>query len=292
MTTSAQFLARLDQILVYKKGEQRAPHKPLYLLLCIASLQQGLPRLRPFDEVSLVLGEALRRFGPRVAAVHPEYPFWRLQHDGLSVVEAEGPLEQRTSNDDPKVSSLRTQNARGGLTEADYEFLLGDLEVQSIAVHKLLDAHFPASIHDEIIRFFNLILRDPHSKDVHSERDFRESVLAAYGNTCALTGYSLRFGDAYLGLEAAHLCWPQVGGNDSVSNGVAMTTLHRKLFHLGMFAINESYEIQVSSQLQEKTKKGLSLRELHGRKIGLPREPENYPSQKNLKWHAKWVFRG
>lgn len=51
MTTSAHFLTRLDQILVYKKGNQRAPHKPLYLLFCIASLQQGLPRLRRFEEV-------------------------------------------------------------------------------------------------------------------------------------------------------------------------------------------------------------------------------------------------
>lgn len=292
MSTSAHFLARLDQILVYKKGDQRAPHKPLYLLLCIASLQQGLPRLRKFEEVSLVLGEALRRFGPRVVTVHPEYPFWRLQHDGLAVVEADGPLEQRLSNDDPRVSSLKAQNACGGLSEADYGLLLDDLELQSIAVHKLLDAHFPASIHDEIIRFFNLVLSDPHSKDVYTERDFRESVLAAYGNSCALTGYSLRFGDAYLGLEAAHLCWPQVGGNDSVSNGVAMTTLHRKLFHLGMFAINESYEIQVASQLQESAQRALSLAKLQGQRIALPSNPKNYPSQKNLKWHSKWVFRG
>lgn len=66
MATSVHFLTRLDQILVYKKGDQRAPHKPLYLLLCIAALQQGLPRLRKFDEVSQILGEALCRFGPRV----------------------------------------------------------------------------------------------------------------------------------------------------------------------------------------------------------------------------------
>lgn len=62
----------------------------------------------------LVLGEALRRFGPRVVTVHPEYPFWRLQRDELAVVEAVGPLEQRLNNDDPGVSSLKAQNARGG----------------------------------------------------------------------------------------------------------------------------------------------------------------------------------
>lgn len=278
--------------MVYKKGDQRAPHKPLYLLLCIASLQHGLPRLRGFDEISHILGEALRRFGPRVATVHPEYPFWRLQHDDLAVVEKDGPLEIRSSNNDPTVGSLRKQNARGGLSQADYSLLLGDLELQSIAVHKLLDGHFPASIHDEIVRFFNLILSDPHSKDVATERDFRESVLAAYANSCALTGYSLNYGGIYLGLEAAHLCWPQVGGNDTVANGLAMTTLHRKLFHLGLFTINGNYEIQVSSQLHEKGKAPFSLGRLHGRKMTLPDNPKDYPSQRNLKWHSKWVFRG
>ena len=165
MSSTTNFLRRLDQVLVYKKGDQRAPHKPLYILFCIASLQHGLPRLQKFENVSQALGEALRRYGPKVAFVHPEYPFWRLQHDHLAVVEVDGPLEIRLSNDDPKVSSLRKQNARGGLVEPDYRLLLGNIELQSIAVHKLLDSHFPASIHDEIIRYFNLILNDPHSKD-------------------------------------------------------------------------------------------------------------------------------
>ncbi len=292
MNTRAHFLSRLDQVLVYKKGGQRAPHKPLYLLLCIASLQQGLPRLRRFEEIAVVLGEALRRFAPRVSTVHPQYPFWRLQHDGLAVVEADGVLEQRASNDDPRVSSLRKQNARGGLVERDYELSLGDLELQSIAVHKLLDSHFPASIHDEILRFFDLVLSEPHSRDLYTEGCFRRSVLDAYGNCCALTGYSLQVGEACLGLEATHICWPQIGGNDSVKNGVAMTTLHRKLFHLGMFAINENYVIEVSNQVREAHSSGLSLKALHEKKISLPREPADYPDVRNLKWHGRWVFRG
>ena len=292
MTSTSHFLGRLDRILVYKKGDQRAPHKPLYLLFCIASLQHGLPRLQGFDKSSQVLGEALRRFGPKVASVHPEYPFWRLQHDDLAVVEVDGPLEFRPSNNDPKVTSLRKQKARGGLAEEDYSLLMGDLELQSIAVHKLLDSHFPASIHDELIRYFNLKLNDPHSKDVTTERDFRESVLAAYGNACALTGYSLDYCGAYLGLEAAHLCWPQVGGNDEISNGIAMTTLHRKLFHLGLFMVNSNYKVQVSSQIREHEEAKLSLGELQGRQISIPDNPKNHPSAKNLRWHAKWVFRG
>jgi putative restriction endonuclease len=292
MTSSSDFLSRLDRIVVFRTGDQRAPHKPLYLLFCIASLQHGLPRLQEFDKICNVLGEALRRFGPRVASVRPEYPFWRLQHDELAEVEVDGTLGIRSSNTDPKVSSLRKQNACGGLVQGDYNLLLGDLELQSISVHKLLDSHFPASIHDEIVRYFNLKLNDPHSRDVATERDFRESVLSAYGNACALTGYSLDYGGTYLGLEAAHLCWPQDGGNTAISNGIAMTTLHRKLFHLGLFTVNSNYEVQVSKQVRENEKATLSISVLHGRQIALPSSSQDLPNPKNLRWHEKWVFRG
>lgn len=154
----SNFLERLDSVLVYRRGEQRAPHKPLYLLYCISCLQQGLPRLQKFEAIDKVLKDALRNFGLRTKSFHPEYPFWRLQHDDLAVVELDFPLEFRKSNDDPKRSSLIRANARGGLNENDFDLLVGDLNLQTIAAHKLLDAHFPASIHDEIIRYFNLTL--------------------------------------------------------------------------------------------------------------------------------------
>jgi putative restriction endonuclease len=293
MTSASDFLERLDRILVYRKGEQRAPHKPLYLLFCLASLQHGLPRLQRFDVISNALSVALRRFGPRTKSLHPEYPFWRLQHDNLAVVEADGLLEFRQSNNDPTKSSLLKANAVGGLTEQDYALLVDAVDFQSIAAHKLLDKHFPASIHDEVIRHFNLILDDPHSKDLVTERDFREAVLAAYKNSCALTGFSLKYQDIYCGIEAAHICWPQAGGNDDVTNGIAMSTLHRKLFHLGLFAINdEDYTVCVSTEALEDKTTGMSLRQLHGKPMVLPEDSKYWPSKKALSWHSRWVFRG
>lgn len=288
----SNFLERLDSVLVYRRGEQRAPHKPLYLLYCISCLQQGLPRLQKFETIDKVLRDALRSFGLRTKSFHPEYPFWRLQHDNLAVVEADGPLEFRKSNDDPKRSSLIRANARGGLREHDFDLLVGDLNLQAIAAHKLLDAHFPASIHDEIIRYFNLTLNDPHSKDARTEKEFRNAVLSAYGNSCALTGFSLDFNGNYVGVEAAHICWPQAGGNDEVCNGIAMNTLHRKLFHLGFFAIDQNYHAQVSSEALESSHALMSLRQLQGKPISLPMERKNWPSLRALDWHKRWVYRG
>lgn len=286
------FLNRLDHILVYRKGEQRAPHKPLYLLFCIASLQQGLPRLQSFEAINQSLSEALRRFGLRTKALHPEYPFWRLQNDNLAVVEGDAPFEFRKSNDDPKRTSLLRAKARGGFLEQDHAMLRNNLDLQSTTVHKILDAHFPVSIHDEIIRHFGLVLNEPHSRDIATEKEFHQAVLAAYGNSCALTGFSVNFRGSYVGVEAAHICWPQVGGNDHVYNGIAMTTLHRKLFHLGLFDIDENFTVRVSKEAGEDQTAHWSLRNLHGKQIALPKDPSLRPSLKALNWHSRWVFRG
>ena len=198
----------------------------------------------------------------------------------------------RKGSSNPTVSSLRAGNAQGGLRAPDYELLRGNLQLQSLAAHKILDAHFPASIHDEIVRFFGLTLDDPHAGDKTSELVFRERVLLAYEARCALTGFALNVNERTIGVEAAHIFWPQSGGNDETSNGVAMTTLHRKLFHLGLFAIQPSFKIEVASEVKDGGESRISLSRLAGRSITLPTSKVDWPNQDALAWHRQWVFRG
>lgn len=292
MGSTNHFFQRITEMLVFRKGDQRSPHKPLYLLYCLAGVQVGRDRLQPYDEVCRVLAPALRMFAPRTESVHPEYPFWRLQHDNLAEVIADGPLVLRESNSDPTVSSLRKQKSRGGLLEADYHLLKNDLQLQSLTAHKILDAHFPPSVHEELIRFFGLRLDDRHAHDRTSYDEFRKTVLAAYRNSCAITEFSLDFGGRTVGVEAAHIVWPQSGGNDYASNGIAMSILHRRLFHLGLFTINSDYEVQVSSQVSAKGNSNIALPKLHGVTIRLPTDEAAWPSKKALGWHQRWVFRG
>lgn len=129
-------------------------------------------------------------------------------------------------------------------------------------------------------------------RDSVTEKSFRKSVLTAYGNKCALTGFSLSFAGEYAGVEATHICWPQAGGNDEVSNGIAMSTLHRKLYHLGLFTINENYQTLVSSEVDGDEKSVLSLKKLHGLRINLPCNESARPNRDNLQWHMRWVYRG
>jgi putative restriction endonuclease len=291
MNKDRNFLERLQRIVIYRKGSERAPHKPLYLLYCIASLQHGLPRLQAFSVIEPKLKEGLIRFGLSTKSVSPQYPFWRLQNDGLAVVEPSGPYQIRKQSDDPTKSSLLSLNAHGGFTESDFEVLKGDLDLQTLAVHKILDGHFARSIHEEIIEFFDLRLAGARAADQHTEAEFRHQVLLAYGNTCALSGFSLGYRGSFPGLEAAHICWPQAGGNDDVCNGIAMTTLHRKLFHLGMFGIDEDMKVIVGNEVAEMSRATLTLSKLAGRRIRLPLDQCLWPSAETLQWHRKWVFR-
>lgn len=292
MTSSTDFFRRLSDMLVYRKGDQRAPHKPLYLLFCISGVQAGTDRLHSFDAVYQTLKPALRMFAPRTASVHPEYPFWRLQHDGLADFSADGPLVSRKSSDDPTVSSLRQQNARGGLLEPDYQMLRGNLQLQSLTIHKILDAHFPASVHEDIVQFFGLVLDDRHANDRTSDTEFRNQVLSAYDNSCAITGFNLDVSGRPVGVEAAHIFWPQSGGNDEPSNGIAMTVLHRKLFHLGLFSIDSDYRFIVAAETSDRGSSKFALSALSGKKMSLPKEKALWPNQTALSWHQRWVFRG
>lgn len=291
MTIHSDLFSRLDSIVVGKRGERSAPHKPLYLLFCIGSLQQGKPRLQRFEDIRSELASALRLFGKQRGGVHPQYPFWRLQHDGLAEVCSDGPLEIRKSSSDPNVSSLVEQNARGGLLDEYHSLLFNDPELQSVAIHRILDAHFPPSIHDEIVRFFKLEFRDRHADDARTSAEFHESVLRAYDERCAISGFCAQSDGQSFGVEAAHIFWPQSGGNDQVTNGIAMTTLHRKLYHLGFLGIDDKYRIIVSSQVKEASESDFSLARLRGRSICLPSGTENYPSLQALSWHREWVFK-
>lgn len=291
MNQEKSFLERIERITVYKRGNERAPHKPLYILQCIAAIQHGLPRLRPFTEIEKPLKEALIRFGLRTKSVSPQYPFWRLQNDSLAVVVPAGPYDFRKQATDPTKSSLVSLDAHGGFTDADYSLIRDDLNLQTLTIHKILDGHFPRSIHEDIIAFFDLRLSGARASDEHTESEFRHRIVTAYGNACALTGFSIEYRRSFPGIDAAHICWPQAGGNDDVCNGIAMTTLYRKLFHLGLFTIDETMKVLFCSELVDMGRFQVTD-ELKGKKISLPKDSKFWPSQDALKWHRKWVFRG
>jgi putative restriction endonuclease len=283
-------LEKVDAINVYKRGANRAPHKPLYLLLLFAAVQKQKPRLHLFSEIEQLLGNALRLFGPRTASVHPEYPFWWLQQDNLGEVWPNSPTayELRKNRSDPKKTSLLKVGAKGGLLDGDYKTLLSKPELLGFLCHRILDKHFPISLHEDIMDFFDFSL-SRNLKPCHNAdgNNFREEVLRAYGFKCAVCGFQSSQEVGFAGVESTEIIWRNHGGASFASNGIAMTTIHRKLFHLGLFTLTPEYQLKLSVHLSD----GKSIGLKDGKRIQLPVDATQFPSLKSLDWHRRWVFR-
>lgn len=74
----------VTNITIWRKGDQRAPHKPLLLLYVLAGYNNGHMSLFDYgSEVRENLHSLLERFGPQCTQYRPDIPFWRLQGDGF-----------------------------------------------------------------------------------------------------------------------------------------------------------------------------------------------------------------
>src|SRR5690606_30440499 len=108
----------------------------------------------------------------------------------------------------------------------------------------ILELHFPETLHGEILEAVGLNF---HMKqNIKRDPKFREIVLKAYEYSCAVCGLRIRLGNTLVGIEAAHIKWHQAGGPDVEENGIALCSLHHKLFDRGVFTIDQDNILLVS----------------------------------------------
>jgi putative restriction endonuclease len=282
-------LNSIQNLNVWKRGGQRAPHKPLLILLALGRLQRGEDRLAAYPDIENKLAELLREFGPPREAVHPEYPFWRLQRDGLWEVVETHPLRRRESNTDPLASELRRFHIPGGFPEHIDALFRQDPSLVAEVAFRLLQGHFPESLHGEILAAVGLdALGLPAA--AQAQLPFREAVLDAYGHSCALCGYDVRLGQADLALGAAHIRWRPSGGPDRVENGLALCAIHHRAFDRGALTLDTELRIEVSPHLRGATGLQEHFTSLNGRPARLPRDSKLAPSPHYLRWHHQNVF--
>jgi len=286
---SRQILEKIRKVVVWKRRQERAPHKPLLILLALGRVVRGEHRLAAFPDVEEKLAHLLEEFGPPRQSVHPEYPFWRLQRDGLWEVKGAENLPRRSGDKEPLRSELREHGIPGGFLEEIDRAFRDDPYLVAEAALAVLQNHFPESLHAEILAAVGLshiLLPQPREEQVL----FREAVLDAYGHACALCGYDVRLGNAELGLGAAHIRWRPAGGPDRVTNGLALCAIHHRAFDRGGVSLDHNYRILVSNRLAGRVGLDEWFRSLAGREARLPKDAALAPSQAHLEWHQKYVF--
>lgn len=279
---------KISQINIWKRGDERAPHKPLLLLIALARIEQEKGRLIPYSEVEESLTELLNRYGPKRKSQHPEQPFWRLQNDGIWEVAHEGDISFRKGSSNPVKSELIDKKALGGFTEEIFGMLRDDQDLRNEIALSLLDAHFPASLQEDIINDVGLSLevvgfsaRDPR---------FRDEVIRAYEHKCAVCGSDLRLGNIDLGLEAAHIKWHQAGGPDIVQNGLALCVLHHKALDRGAISFDDDLRLLVSAELYGYQHFRQWFLQFKDKPIREPYSMELSPGVQYIKWHREQVF--
>lgn len=288
--TTDPLLDRIDQLNVWQRRGERAPHKPLLLLLALGRLVRGDNDL-PFAQCEDQLTELLREFGPTRRSHHPEYPFWRLQNDGLWEVSTSRTLASRKSNTDPPKSQLRRGEAVGSFPDSIRRRLTAEPDLVREVAQRLLDGHFPETLHSDILDAVGLSL--DRSAVLRQPRDpqFRTKVLVAYQYRCAVCRLDLRLGSASIGLEAAHIRWRQAGGPDIATNGIALCALHHKIFDLGAFTIHHDHRVLVSEQAHGGNRFEDVLLRHHGEPLQPTVQPDDMPASDYLRWHRREVFK-
>lgn len=280
----------ITDITVWKKGDQRAPHKPLLLLYVLSQYKQGHQRLFDYGtEIQQPLLELLNSFAPQRKTQYPNMPFWRLKGDGFWQLEnAEPCTDRQKESKEPTSKRLTECHVQGGFNESTYSLIAKKPKQIDKLAQQILSEHFPESVQETIANRLGFSLAD-----INKQRDpkFRQIVLRAYNYQCAVCGYNLKQDCTPVGLEAAHVKWKTFGGPCVINNGLALCSIHHTAFDMGGIGLDSSFKLLVSGGINGNEIIEKLFWDFEGKQIFLPKMKEDYLQDRFVEWHLRQVFR-
>jgi putative restriction endonuclease len=225
-------------------------------------------------------------FGPSRKSYHPEEPFVRLYRDGIWKLNKESG-EVKVDN-----KWLLNNHIAGGFSAEVTDLLLSNKYLIREVAELVLVGHFPESMHEDILTAVGLEFEYETRLIRKRDPQFRDRILAAYEYKCAVCGFNVRLGHQLVGIEAAHIKWHQAGGPDREDNGVALCSMHHKLYDRGVFTIAPSKQVIVSKIAHGSSGFDEWLMRYHGQRIRNPVDKCYYPEDEYIAWNVREVFKG
>lgn len=291
-TLHNQWVEIVSGINTWKRGSERAPHKPLMLLLLLARAYRNESQQVTFDELSKPLEQLLCEFGPPRQVYHPEQPFWYLQNDGFWIVDDADQLPPREGSSNPTKNTLLKNNATGHVPDELWAALIEDQKLIYKLTQIVLDEYWPSTLHFSICQAVGLPESLPARTKSKRDSRFRTEVMRAYEGRCAVCGYDGRLSNMPLGLEAAHIRWHAYDGPDEVSNGLALCSYHHVAFDSGAIGVSADNRIQVSVDVTGSNMVEEWLLQFMDRSLRKPIRSLPTPRDEHIVWHRREVFKG
>ncbi len=281
----------------YQRNGKRSPHKPLLVLMALGRLAQTGSSSLPWSAAEPVLARLIAEFGPPSRtgrAQSAAYPFTRLRADGVWVLDQDVPMDL--------VGPLAQRQVTGRFAPSVEDALRADPALASSVARTLVLSNFPETVAPEMLEAAGLdpdavlggqdaVPRGRGRPGRHRTPGWRFAVLQAWDRQCAFCGYDGQLAGATAGLDAAHVRWFSFGGPDDLDNGLALCTLHHKLFDLGALGLDTHMRVQVSSAFTARTAAGRALYDLDWRQLA-PRPGTRLPAAGHVTWHRRQVFKG
>lgn len=290
-------LDRFGSLLQHQRNGQRSPHKPLLVLLALGRLAATGSSELPWPAAASALGELIAKFGPPSRTSRGQsaaYPFTRLRNDQVWVLDQDVQMDL--------VGPLASRGVTGRFESSVESMLRARPELINAVANDLVMSTFPDTVAADVLTAAGL---DPHAvlgavgtpppdgMPLGRRRDpaWRAAVLEAWDRQCAFCGYDGQLAGASVGIEAAHVRWFAFGGPDAPDNGLALCSLHHKLFDLGILGLDPGLQVVVSARFSARTPAGRAIYDLHGRGLS-PRPGTTPPAPQHVSWHATQVFKG
>lgn len=276
----------IDNIKQNKKGDASAPHKPLLLLSILSKIYNNtkIENAFYFEKIKEELTFLLKNFGWSYGVQKPEYPFIFLGSSPTLWVTSIK-KEELENRDNPKLRELLNQY--GKLPDELFAYVVKEKNVLKEIIEYILLKNWPEDIHNDILAALSLNLDIKY--EVKRNSKFVRDVIDAYMSKCAICGQSIRISDVLVGIDACHLKALQYGGNDAISNGIALCKFHHWTLDRGAIGINSNLLLEVSDSINgDKVEEHLIRYE--NQQIFIPRKEINHLDNNNTKWHYDHIF--
>jgi len=294
LTTQSKWLSKLAKLRV-NRSQGLAPHKPLLLLVVLEMIEQG-DLASPILKLSPELAYRFSQFGTVVAhrrtqRIDIRLPFFHLSSDGVwSAFTKEG-----SEALDPKAAKY---------VQIDSEFftLAQTADFRSQARLVLIRTYFEPAEQVALATLVNVPIEDLSTEMIavkegdasyQTGRDvrFRLDIVAAYGYTCALTGYRVTTIGCSSIIDAAHIHQFSESRNNDPKNGIALCKNAHWMFDQGLWSLDDNYRVLVAHDAFDEDSPGQrSLRDFEGTRVSLPANSNLWPDPQHLAWHREHKF--